>query len=112
MRTLLTPGSFVALAAAAVLPGCAAPPMRPDLARLYRIGTGPADTTPVILIPGLFGSKLRDRQTGAEVWPGRWNAVLWSDFRNLALSFDPATLAVRPDNLEAYALADEVLGHD
>jgi len=112
MRALLTSGSFAALAAAAVLLGCATPPMRPDLARLYRVGTGPADTTPVILIPGLFGSKLRDSETGAEVWPGRWNTVLWSAYRNLALSFDPETLAVRPDNLEAYALADEVLGHD
>jgi pimeloyl-ACP methyl ester carboxylesterase len=112
MRTLRSPASFVALAAAAALLGCAAPPMRPDLVRLYRVGTGPADTTPVILIPGLFGSKLRDRETGVEVWPGRWNAVLWSDYRNLALSFDPTTLAVSPDSLEAYALADEVLGHD
>ena len=34
------------------------------------------------------------------------------DYRELALVFDPATLAVRRDNLEAYALADAVLGHD
>ncbi len=106
-----TPAFLVALAACVALLGCAAP-MRPDLTWLYRVGTGPGDATPVILIPGLFGSRLRARDTGTEVWPGPWNAVLWSDYESLALSFDPATLAVRPDNLEAFALADEVLGHN
>ena len=38
--------------------------------------------------------------------------VLWSDYRGLALEFDPETLAVRGDDVEAYDLADEVLGHD
>ncbi len=58
------------LALCAALVGCAEEPARPDLARLYRVGSEGADTTPVIVIPGLFGSRLRDRTTGAEIWPG------------------------------------------
>lgn len=76
------------------------------------MGTGPGDTTPVIVIPGLFGSKLRNRATGMEVWPGSWSDVLWSDYRSLALDFDPATLEVRRDDIEAFDLANEVLGQD
>lgn len=109
MRAL--PAKLYLVAACMAVAACSAP-LRPDLARLYKVGTGPGDTTPVIVIPGLFGSKLRSRATGAEVWPGKWTDVLWSDYRGLALEFDPETLAVRGDDLEAYDLADAVLGHD
>ena len=104
--------SVVVLAVLAALAACTNVTARPDLARLYRVGTENADITPVILIPGLFGSKLRDRTTGVEMWPGSWRDVLWGDYRDLALAFDPATLQVRPDNLEAFDIAEQVLGHD
>src|SRR5215470_9074139 len=91
---------------AAALTGCVAAPTRPDLERLYRVGAANADATPLVIIPGLFGSKLRDRDTKVEVWPGKWNDILWSDYRVLALDFDPQTLAVRPDNLEAFDIAE------
>ncbi|MGH6640153.1 MAG: esterase/lipase family protein [Polaromonas sp.] len=88
------------------------PSPRPDLSRLYRV-SGPAlDTTPVIIIPGLFGSKLRNRKTGVEVWPGSVTDVLFSDYRELALKFDPKTLQVQSDELEAFDIADQVLGKD
>jgi len=102
---------LLAIVAVLAVAGCSTP-IRPDLARLYRVGAEPGDTTPVIVIPGLFGSKLRNRATGAEVWPGTWTNVLWSEYRGLALEFDPQTLKVRADDLEAYDLADAVLGHD
>jgi pimeloyl-ACP methyl ester carboxylesterase len=85
---------------------------RPDLSRLYRVSDQFSDTTPVILIPGLFGSKLRNKKTGKEVWPGSVTDVLFSDYRDLALKFDPQTLQVLPDDLEAYDVADQVLGKD
>src|SRR5262249_58794791 len=84
----------------------------PDLARLYRLGTQFSDTTPLIVIPGVFGSKLRDRTTGAEAWPGSARMILFGDYRDLALDFDPATLVVRPDNIEAFDIADAELGQD
>jgi pimeloyl-ACP methyl ester carboxylesterase len=98
--------------AALVLACCTKTPPGPDLGRLYRVGTQFTDPTPVILIPGLFGSKLRDRTTGAEVWPGSARMILFGDYRQLALDFDRSTLAVRPDNLEAFDIADAALGQD
>jgi pimeloyl-ACP methyl ester carboxylesterase len=98
--------------AALALCACATNTSHPDLARLYRTGIEFTDTTPVVVIPGVFGSKLRDRTTGIEVWPGTAQMILFGDYRNLALDFDPATLAVRPDNLDAFDIADAELGQD
>ncbi len=98
-------------ALAAALAACSVP-VRPDLARMYRVAAVSPDDTPVILIPGLFGSKLRDRGSGVEVWPGGWRRVLFNDYSDLELQFDPATLEVRPDNLEAFDIAEQVLGKD
>jgi pimeloyl-ACP methyl ester carboxylesterase len=98
--------------AALLFAACTKTPTGPDLGRLYRVGTQFADVTPVILIPGLFGSKLRDRTTGVEVWPGTARMLLFDSYRQLALDFDPTTLAVRPDNLEAFDIADAALGQD
>jgi pimeloyl-ACP methyl ester carboxylesterase len=101
-----------ALAAVAVLLlGACSAPLRPDLARLYRVAEA-TDGTPVVIIPGLFGSKLRDRATGTEVWPGSPRDVLLGDYRQLALAFDPATFEVKPDTLEPFDIADTVLGQD
>jgi hypothetical protein len=61
-----------------VLLAACSQPLRPDLSRLYRLGEN-GDTTPVIIIPGAFGSKLRDRSTGAELWLGAWNNILFHD---------------------------------
>lgn len=97
--------------AALLFAACTKTPTGPDLGRLYRVGTQ-ADVTPVILIPGLFGSKLRDRTSGDEVWPGTARMLLFGSYRQLALDFDPKTLAVRPDNLEAFDIADAALGQD
>jgi len=98
--------------AALALTGCAATTTHPDLGRLYRVGTQFADTTPVIVIPGVFGSKLRDRTTGVEAWPGTARMIVFDDYRHLGLDFDPKTLSVLPDNLEAFDIADAALGHD
>ena len=94
------------------LASCAREPARPDLGRLYRVGTTYSDTTPVIVIPGVFGSRLRDRTSGVEVWPGTARMILFDDYRHLALDFDRTTLVVRPDNLEAFGVTDAALGQD
>ncbi len=115
MNTLLRYRTFLALLAAValtvMLAACSAP-VRPDLARMYSDAVASPDDTPLILIPGLFGSKLRDRTTGVEVWPGDWKRVLFDDYSDLELKFDPVTLAVRSDNLEAFDIAEQVLGKD
>lgn len=86
--------------------------VQPDLARLYRVSTVAPDTTPLIVVPGLFGSKLRDRVTGVEAWPGDWKRIFFDDYHDLELRFDPETLEVMPDNLEPFAIAEQVLGQD
>src|SRR5262249_4153782 len=97
------------LLGAALLAACSEP-SRPDLARLYRVGD--ADAAPVILIPGVFGSRLRDRDSGDEVWPGPWWRVLFSSYADLALEFDPQTLQSKPSRLEAFGIAEQVFGRD
>jgi pimeloyl-ACP methyl ester carboxylesterase len=87
-------------------------PSAPDLERLYHAGADPRDTTPVIVIPGLFGSKLRNRATGTEVWPGSPTTILFHDYRDIALDFERTTLVVAMDDLEAFDVADAALGHD
>lgn len=83
---------------------------RPNLTRLYRMsGT---DAAPVILIPGAFGSRLRERAGGDEVWPGPWWRILFSSYADLALEFDPATLHAKPSRLEAHGIAEQVFGRD
>jgi pimeloyl-ACP methyl ester carboxylesterase len=47
-----------------------------------------------------------------ELWPGAWERVIFSDYRDLALKFDPTTLEVKPDNIEAFDIADTVLGRN
>lgn len=106
--------AWLAFAALLGLSACSQAPMRPDLGRIYSHARHSPDSTPVIVIPGLFGSKLRDRQTGAEVWPGNWQRVLFSDYRELALDApeDPAMARAPTRDIEAFAIADQVLGID
>lgn len=85
---------------------------RPDLKRLYRSSSAGVDQPPVILVPGILGSRLRDRQSGREVWPGSLFDKLFGDFTALALDIDPATLEPRASALEAFALTDQALGRD
>lgn len=99
------------LAVALLLAACTDPP-RPDLKRLYQFGMNDADTAPVILIPGAFGSKLRDRASGDEVWPGPWWRALFSSYGDLALDFDAETGTPRPSRLEAYDIAERAFGRD
>ena len=93
------------------LAGCGERP-RPDLKRLYLLSAATAETAPVILIPGVFGSRLRDRASGTEVWPGAWWRILFSSYADLALEIDPDSDMPRDSALEAYDIAEAALGRD
>jgi pimeloyl-ACP methyl ester carboxylesterase len=62
------------LAAAAmllgVIPGCASGPRGPDLGELYADAARTPETerAPVLVIPGILGSKLADRDSDTQVW--------------------------------------------
>ncbi len=98
----------------AMLAGCRWAPTRPDLKRLYSFQSG-ADTVvpPVIVIPGILGSRLRDRRTHDDVWPPLtiWS-LLFDRQQQLELKFDPTGLEVLPDEIEAYDVFEGALGQD
>jgi len=50
---------------AILLAGCSSLPQKSDFPHYDRV-----DNAPIVFVHGLFGSKLRDKETGMEVWPG------------------------------------------
>lgn len=103
--------SFLQSAFALALAGCA-PLQRPPLPRLYGTSRTLADQPPLIVVPGTFGSVLRDRRSGREVWPGSTRNLLLSNYRNLEVEIDPRTLEPRDSGIEADALLENALGRD
>ncbi|MGH8756736.1 MAG: lipase/acyltransferase domain-containing protein, partial [Burkholderiales bacterium] len=86
--------------------------IRPDFKRLYQMSERNTEQPPVIVVPGLFGSKLRNRATGAEVWPGSTLDIVFSNYESIGLEIDPDTLLPKPSPLEAYAITEGALGRD
>lgn len=93
------------------LAGCSSTPV-PDLARLYANVAHRPSNNPVIIIHGAFGSQLRDIKTHEDMWPGGAQSLLFSDFEYIGLQFDFKTLKPLPSHLEAYKIADSVIGTD
>lgn len=92
------------------LVACTHEPTRPDLRRLYQTANLAAEQPPLIIIPGIMGSRLRDRTTHQVVWPGTLGHILFNRFSILSLDIDAETLTAGPGNLEAYALTDKAAG--
>jgi pimeloyl-ACP methyl ester carboxylesterase len=84
----------------------------PDLSRLYASGMEEARTPPVILIPGVLGSRLFDKNKRTEVWPGSTLHLLAGSKQDLQLSFDPQTLQPLDDGLQPSGLFEGVLNAD
>ena len=84
----------------------------PRLGHLYGGLSRPADQPPVVVIPGAFGSSLRDRRTGRELWPVSNSKLLLGNYRELGLPIDLATLEPDASQAEAYAVLREGLGRD
>jgi pimeloyl-ACP methyl ester carboxylesterase len=89
---------------------CSSAPKGPDLARLYQSANMVVEQPPLILIPGIMGSRLRDTRTGNTVWPGGLMRLAFHDYHELALRFDPQTLQPDAGSIEAYALTDSAGG--
>ena len=98
------------LVAATVLAGCTA--LTPAAERLYPAHAASEDRMPVILIPGLLGSRLARASDGVEVWPGSTRKLLTSDFTDLALRIDPETLEPLDDGLVPAAIFEAAVGKD
>jgi len=100
-----------AVALAGSVAACHSDPA-PDLSRLYAFGMEEARTPPVILIPGVLGSRLFDKNNGTEIWPGSTLHLLAGSKQDLELSFDAQTLQPVDDGLEPSGLFEEVLNAD
>ena len=72
------------IASVAVGSACARLEPRPDLARLYAGTRSNPEQPPIIVIHGLMGSTLVDRDSGEQVWPGSLGTLAFSDYRGLA----------------------------
>lgn len=84
----------------------------PAIEQLYPARAADHERVPVILIPGLMGSRLTRGEGGLELWPGGTRKLLTSDYEELALRIDPETLEPVDDLLVAGGLFDGAVGHD
>ncbi len=85
---------------------------RPNLNRLYG-DLSRKKHYPVILIPGVFGSRLVDQGSGKEVWPGGFfNLMTGRHFDDLALPADSEDPHKNRDSLQPAGLFFEAVGHD
>lgn len=102
-------GCVCLLLSCGLLFGACSGPRKPDLQRLYASSARAADQPPVILLPGLMGSRIRDAN-GTEQWPGGIGRLLLSDFEDLALAIDPQSLEVVNDGSHAAGITDRIAG--
>jgi pimeloyl-ACP methyl ester carboxylesterase len=84
----------------------------PDLHRLYMESMMVNDQPPVVLIHGVLGSKLRDKNTNEDLWPGSASRLFLHDYSDIAFDIDHDTLTPMSDNIEAYAISEGAVGKD
>ena len=105
----------LALLLAVLLSGCSLSP-KPDLVQLYaRVAQRPKPH-PLVLVPGIMGSRLQRAETGLEVWPGSiWNLMHGHDYSELALPLTGAGAIPGgpvPQDLVAGGVFHEIAGAD
>jgi pimeloyl-ACP methyl ester carboxylesterase len=84
----------------------------PDLERLYAAHAG-GRRTPVIVIPGVFGSRLREPDSGVEIWPGSlFDLLTGRRLGLLALSPTGRLAAAVGDRLQPGDVFFEAFGRD
>lgn len=71
---------------------------RPDLERLYYSARGNPAQPPLVIVPGVLGTRLENHE-GVEIWPGSIWSLLSSDYSELALDIDPSDLSVEDDGI-------------
>ncbi len=102
--------TLLGLLAILQLAGCARD-TRPDLARLYTLSNA-AEQPPVIIVPGIMGSKLANKDDDKEVWIGPITRVFFSDFDELRLDINPDTLEPMESDQYVTGITDKVAGRD
>jgi pimeloyl-ACP methyl ester carboxylesterase len=93
-----------------LLMGCAAAG-QPDLARLYASSQSNPYQPPVILIPGIMGSRLADADN-REVWVGSPADLVFSSYAELALTLPGEEAGASAPRLHPTRLTDTFAGQD
>lgn len=94
----------------AALSGCITQ-ARPDLKRLYAHSQTSEDQPPVILIPGILGTRLADENNN-EIWVGSTAKLLTASYPELALPITDAPEDARYLNLHPTRITDKMAGRD
>lgn len=84
---------------------------KPPLDDLYGNRNQP-DQPPLILIPGVFGSRLLDTRNGHEIWPRSPIKLLFSSYKGLEVEIDETTLNPATGHVQPYQVFREGLGRD
>jgi pimeloyl-ACP methyl ester carboxylesterase len=96
-----------------LLLGSCSKEIKPDLAQLYNTSHISYDRSPpVILIHGIMGSKLRDKNNLKEFWFGSLKNLIFSNYIDVGLQINPETLEPIDTNLEPFDIADKAAGTD
>lgn len=100
------------LGALALGSGCApSPKKKPPLDDLYdQVGRG--DQPPLIVIPGAFGSRLFDTDSGHEIWPRSSARLLFSSYKGLEVEIDEDTLDPIGATVRPHGVFRQGLGRD
>lgn len=98
------------LALAGVMTGCIKQ-NRPDLKRLYAHSQASQDQPPVILIPGILGTRLAD-ENGDEIWVGSTAKLLTASYPELALPVQGVPNDRQYLKLHPTRLTDKLAGQD
>lgn len=101
-----------------VIGGCAVQ-LAPDLETLFRPeqmedAAHAYAQPPVVVIPGLLGSRLIDADSGEEAWPGGAFDIAFSRYESIELPVDDAVRVpdMLPSHLKAGGVAEAALGRD
>lgn len=84
----------------------------PDLRWMYGDSVSETPPPPVVIIPGILGSRLQNSVSGEEVWPGSLSRLLLSDYRGLALPVDAGSLQPFPGELLPSGVFEGAAGRD
>lgn len=87
----------------------------PNLAQLYAPAAAEPKAHPLIVIPGIMGSRLNRADDGREVWPGSVTTfVLGGHLRELALPLpdEPESTDLRTPEMRAGGIFHEIAGQD
>jgi len=85
--------------------------IQPDLKRLYQLSNA-AEQPPVIIVPGILGSRLARVDSGIEIWPGSLWKLLFSDYAELRLHIDQRHPTPETGLQQVTGITDEVAGRD